>query len=63
MPENAHSRRRGVTAPSPRAVAAVLAWIDAAEAANRTWARNLLEVLAVIVALLLLAFRSGLLPH
>jgi len=54
---------RKVTAPSPRAVTGVLAWIDDAETANRTWARNLLAVLAIIVALFLLAFRTGLLPH
>jgi hypothetical protein len=51
-----------VTAPSQRAITGVLAWIDDAETANRTWARNLLAVLAMIVTLLLLAFRTGLLP-
>ena len=52
---------RTVMAPSQRAITGVLAWIDDAETANRTWARNLLAVLAMLVVLLLLAFRTGLL--
>lgn len=47
---NVH-KRVGATAPSLRATTAVLDWIDAAEAARRIWARNML--LAVVAAMAL----------
>ena len=56
-------KRPGVTPPSRRAIQDVVQWIDEAEIANRTWARNALIVVAVVVALVLLAARLGLLPQ
>lgn len=44
-------RRVGATAPSRRATAAVFDWIDAAEAAQRIWARNMLLAIVAATAL------------
>ncbi len=53
-------KRRGVTWASDRAVSGVLQWIDDAEASGRTWARNALAVIGVLLALLVIALKTGL---
>jgi hypothetical protein len=54
-------KRRGVGTVSPRRINDLLAWIDEAQNVHRTWARNALIVLGVVVVLLLVALRTGLL--
>ncbi len=53
-------RRCGVRWPSDRAVSGVLQWIDEAEASGRTWARNALVVIGLLLAVLWLALKTGL---
>ena len=55
--KTAGCKRPGGTRPSTRAIQGVLQWIDEAEAANGTWARNTLMVLSIFVVLVLLAVR------
>ena len=57
-PVNGH-KSVGATAPSLRATAAVVAWIDAAAAAQRIWARNMLLALVAAAALAWLLSRVG----
>lgn len=37
----------------------VLEWVDRADRSNRTWARNVLTVLAALIVPLLAALKSG----
>jgi hypothetical protein len=46
--------------PSRRAISDLLEWIDEAQTAQRTWARNALLVVGTIAVLLWLALRLGL---
>jgi hypothetical protein len=46
--------------PSSRAIGAVLEWIDEAHEDQRSWARNSLVVVAVLMGALLVALKSGL---
>jgi hypothetical protein len=49
------ARRCAVRPPSRRAINGLLKWIDDAEAAQRTWARNALVAVCVIAVLAWLA--------
>ena len=51
--------RRGAPRPSPRAIRQILEWVDHAHAAQRSWARNMLVVVLVLMAVLFLAMGLG----
>ncbi|MHB0955467.1 MAG: hypothetical protein ACYC0X_03720 [Pirellulaceae bacterium] len=57
------ARRRGVRPPSRHVIYEVLQWIDEAEAAQRTWAKNALAVISMIATLVWVAMRLGLLSE